>query len=432
MLTNKKYFYPVLFLIGLLMFSGVVLADMGTDSAYEQLKRAMKKTISLTNTDVSANFTSVAEMKMTDNGRLLEHTKNLRMQDDKTNTSLDRNERLKPDGNYMASIFYRNSQESISYDEGSDSYYLTKLHNQNMPPEGENRVNRIIEDERFKDIERIADAAVGNLKFYLNSEEKPEGTLITFSFTETQIPALVRAVGSFAVKQMFGNSYGNSERINKYPELVKEISLNNADGKVLIENDILLDLEADLEFSGVDRNGETHKVKINVSYRTNDIGTTIVKRPDLSGMKVVVNEAVKTAKRGYEKYVGKYSCDIVATVDNKFIKAGECTLDVKSFSDNTLNAVFTETYDPEYIKTIGITDKNDRTIPIEVRIDPDENDFYEPLVSFEYQVEGTKMQGQLFFDDYRASINVSLSTSDKFTKPYYSGGSSFDLKRVFD
>lgn len=282
---------------------------------------------------------------------------------------------------------------------GSDSetYYVTEFTEGN---------GTIMEDpfkqEEAEDIEKIADAVIGNLKDYVVVEEKADGSKeFSGSLQETQIPALVNAVASLQVKQM-----GQSRAEMLMPRLTKDIYVKEVTGNAAVNQDGTIEkVTATGKLCGTEEDGKVHELTLEVLVKISGINTTTVQAPDLTGKKVEKTSANSTesVKTAPQKYLGQYTNDIVIEKDQKFVKIGQRILEITDINQQSVSGKYREEYRQGYEEYASQTisefsfvanygeDKNDSTARFEA-----------------VQKDGSKLEGDLFFNSGSSQCYFNL------------------------
>src|SRR5690606_24726958 len=94
--------------------------------------------------------------------------------------------------------------------------------------------------------------------------------------SEVQVPALVNAVLSFAVKQSMidGGRYDGEIDV---PRLSQDIYVKKVSGRALADESGLLEsAQGALVISGADENGERHEFTFRIDIQLTEIGSTVV------------------------------------------------------------------------------------------------------------------------------------------------------------
>ncbi|WP_163192368.1 hypothetical protein [Clostridium thermarum] len=344
MRIKKKTAMLLSFALGSTLFATTAFAEVTTKSGYDQLKDAIKYT-SRSLSETLSSYTADVSYELKDNGVTLS-SENAVLKVDlekqaKENTVLS----VDFDGIKRTSYSYVDKKTSIYYDENEDTYNVLNLIDYE---------NTVVSPDPFKesttaDIERIIDALVGNLKDYVVVNDNTDGSKeISGSLKESQIPALVNAVTSFAFKHSYQLRYTtNYDSSNKtLPSLIKDIFVKEASGQMQVSKDGLISSAfATATLSGKDDKNVDHDITLEVLVKISEINSTLVTKPDLTGKKVVESTSQSKENNINTKlYVGKFKNDIVIEKDNQFVKVGERILTIEKVEGNTIIGNYDEEF----------------------------------------------------------------------------------------
>lgn len=342
MKLKKKTAMVISFTVGIMMFATTAMAEVASKSGYDQLKDSLKYTAENCTSTLS-NFTVDASLVVKDNGNTIMSESSINKYDISKNSEESTNTSIKG-STKTESYSYRDNNGYINKDSVSNVYCVTEYSN-------EKDKNRSVLENPFKedkaaDIEKIADALVGNLKDSVTVTEKQDGTKeISGSLNNAQIPTLINAFTSFQFKSSYGNT-NNSEDV--IPKLTKNIFVNGIKGNMTTDkNGLIKTILASGTLNGADKTGAEHQVTLEVLVKIENINSTTVTKPDLSKEKVVKNiERDYTKLTNPQKYEGKYTSDIIVEDDDKFTKIGEAIVNIEKIDNNTI----TGSYSKEYLK----------------------------------------------------------------------------------
>lgn len=343
MKLSKKAIAALSFTVGACVFVSTALADMALGTGYDRLKETAKYTAAQLEEGLS-NYTVEMTMTLKDNGATLLQTNSINKMDTVKKASEENS--VTQYANGVTRNHYRYSDPNLSiWKSGTDEkYYVTEYADgRRYSSEFTNPFN----EDGAAEVEKIVDALVGNLKDHVQIEERPEGgKLFSGSLSETQVPALVNAVASFAMKQMI-NEQGHMEDHEKLPEIESDIFIKKVTGTAVENSEGLLEsLTGEIILSGKDKNGAQHELTLHAGFQLSSVGNTEFSAPDLSGKKV---EKISETYNGFSsKYVGTYKNDIVIEKDGAFVKVGERTLEITSVDNGTVTGTYNETLDPAY------------------------------------------------------------------------------------
>ncbi|MHB1453274.1 MAG: hypothetical protein ACYCYM_04880 [Saccharofermentanales bacterium] len=427
MKKNKKILMSVSLIAGLLLIMSTAFADSINKSAYEQLKDTIRSTASNL-TESMANSTLKTTVVLKDNETTILSQINT-VKSDPENGSTETITVTEYLGQ-PASQSYNFSDKTghITYDAASDTYYVTEYTNMN-PGNGTVLGENPFDTEYAADMEKIFDALVGNLKNYVVVTVNEDGSKeFSGSLTDAQIPALINAIVSFASKQYFeSTSYassdysmreaGISESKNIFPEMSGDISVKSVSGKVTVNKDGVID-SAFLSgvLSGADADGNIHDLSLEALVLMQDINTTVVQKPDLTGKNVVVSKDTYVDTTALsQKFVGTYKCNIIEETPDTLLKIGERTLVVTEIADGRVKGSYTETYIAGYEDRL-----NDQS---EFTFDVAATDPYSVMLQFTDK-SGKIQNGSLYFDNTSYTVQFFIEN--------FKEAKNFTFVRVFD
>ena len=336
----------VSFTLGTLLVATTALADIANKSGYDQLKDALKLTAEQSS-DKFASYTMDYSMAVKDNGKTVMSENKINKYDRSKGTSENSSSGLSMNGtkisyqNYMDKTTHIHSEDDTTYNVTE----FTKERKQEAFPNP-------FKQDHADDIEKIADAVVGSLKDHVVVTVNLDGSKgLTGSLTDMQIPSLVNAVASFQLKQQFGNRFQDQD--NNMPRLTKDVFVKDVKGIGKMNKDgVMESILGTAVLSGKDDKGTVHDITIEVLAKLSGINATTVTKPDLTGKTVVKNvdnnEGPDSEMSNPEKFVGKFSNDIVIEKDKKFVKVGQRFIDITQFDNKTVAGRYYEVYKPEF------------------------------------------------------------------------------------
>lgn len=392
MKSKKKTVMFLSFTLGTLLAATTALADIADKSGYDQLKDALKVTAEQCSEKFNS-FTMDTSMVMKDNGKTLmtdnQTSKNDRSKD--AAETISSGESLRGDKHSYYTYMDKTTQINVS---GSDpTYYITEF-----TEEREREIfSNPFKEDRAEDLEKIADAIVGSLKDHVVVTDNADGSVgLAGSLTEVQIPALVNAVTSYAMKQEFNGTRQN------LPHLAKDIFVKEVRGIAKVNQDgVMENILGTAVLSGKDVQGTVHEVTVEVLVKLSDINSTTVNKPDLTGKKVVKNIGRDGSKiSNPAKFVGKFKNDILIDKDGKFVKVGERFVEVTQFDNQTLTGQYYEEYKPGFEEYAA----NQRDFKINAKKSDREHS-----LDFVYTTESGS-QGSLYIDEYEGKIHFNMHT----------------------
>ncbi|GIM28868.1 hypothetical protein CPJCM30710_15340 [Clostridium polyendosporum] len=344
MKIRKKTAIIASLVIGSLIFIITAVTEVASKSAYEQGKDTLKYT--------AENLTSKFSSYTVDMSVILKDNDNVIFSQDSVNKydiSKNASESVTTtvDGsNKTERYYYRDKNTLVTNNRKEDTYYVTEY---TSPLEYKFMTNPF-KEKNAEDIEKIADALIGNLKDNVVVSEKTDGSKeLSGSIREAQIPALVNAVASFQFKNSFGMNE-NTDNQNKMPKITKDIFVKEVKGKMVVDkNGIIQSVFGTAMLSGKDDDGKDHNITFELLGKISDIDSTKVTKKDLSGKKVV-----KSVQRDYnnlqnlQMYVGTYKSNVVIEKGGKFEKIGERILDIAHADNKNIAGRYHEQYKQGY------------------------------------------------------------------------------------
>lgn len=352
---RKKTVMAISFALGTLMFTTTALAEVTTKSGYDQLKDSLKYTGEQVTTGLSSY--SLDASTIIKDGNTVVYSQNTTNKYDITNKAMENVTETYDGKNKIKGYYYTDKNMQIVQNlqgkdndtyANPDTYYVTNFTDGNK---NTSWLKNPFDEEKAGDLEKIADAIVGNLRDAVVVNTKQDGTKeLSGTLNNTQIPSIVNALISFQFKNTYGSE--NNSRFAKMPKLSKDIFIKDAKGTITTDkNGLITNALASGVLSGKDKNNEIHNLTFETLYKISNLNSTTVKKPDLSGKKTVENNQTSS---GYdklsnpEKYIGKYTSNITAEKDGKFIKIGESTVTIEKINTETVTGTYEENYISEY------------------------------------------------------------------------------------
>ncbi|MBU3110555.1 hypothetical protein [Clostridium lacusfryxellense] len=340
MKLNKKTTTIISFMIGTVMFTTTAIAQVVTKSGYDQLKDSVKYTAENATTKLSS-YTADMSVVLKDNNTVLYSQDSLSKVDvskgvkETVTTTLEGSKKTE-DYNYS------DKNGSISKNADQNIYYTNEYAKPQKSTTSENPFKR----DGAADMEKIADALVGNLKDSVVVTQNADGSkTLSGSLSESQIPAIINAVVSLQSKNELGNRSNNPSE-NTMPKITKDVFVKQVKGNMVTTKDGLIQsVLGSGVISGKDEKGVEHKVTFELLAKMTEVNTTKVSKPDLNGKKVEKNVEQDYSKlTNPQKYIGKYKTDILIEKDAKFIKIGEKFLDITAVDDKGVSGRYYEQY----------------------------------------------------------------------------------------
>lgn len=398
MKLKKKTAMLMSFTLGTLLFATTALADIANKSGYEQLKDSLKLTAEKASEEFDS-FTLDISFVVKDNGQTIMSQNELEKYDRKNSTRESTSARESIFGEKYSGYNYFDKHTMIGFSNGDNTYHVTEFTDERKF----NTMENPFKEDRAEDVEKIADALVGSLKDYVMVNENPDGSkALSGSLSEVQIPPLVNAVSSFALKQEFNRPY-EQRGLN----LSKDIYVKEVKGTASINKDgVLENVLGTAVLSGTDAQGKAHEISIEILGKMSDINSTVVTKPDLTG-KNVVKEVAKSAEYGPEfsnpqKFVGKFKNDIVIEKNGKLVKAGERIVQITSIDSQSVSGRYHEEYaqgfeqlasiDKEFNFEGTFEQKSSRNARLTINAD-----------------SGKTYNGDIYFDEYAGKIYFNVN-----------------------
>lgn len=339
MMFSKKTAAVCAFVLGATILTATAFADTMLGSGFNSLKDSIKTTTTKL-TDEVDNFSADMIVTVKVDGKVISESSNNSKVDVK-NQTVEMNERTLSKGEITESYRYNDEGQTIYKNNEDNSYTVVEKRKNN---DDRKIIENPLEDEQFKDAEKILDAFVGNLQDIIQVEESGGKKMYIGNLSDTQIPPLANAISSFAFKYSILDEW-SAKRLN-IPSPKSNIYLENASGKAvenvegIIESGIFT-----ASISAKDSEGVEHIYSLDFSIDIKDVDSTVVEAPDLRGQEVTYT------KEGYEfdsKYIGKYKNDIVETNDGAFEKVGERFIEITSVEDGNIKGKYYEVYNEGY------------------------------------------------------------------------------------
>ncbi|WMJ77296.1 MULTISPECIES: hypothetical protein [unclassified Sedimentibacter] len=350
---NKRSAIFAVFILGVLVFATSAFADIMLGSGYHSLKDSAKTTMErLTNEVDNFNVDVIISLKV-DGETFIESTDNTKF--DIANQAQETSGTNLEKGEIRDRYMYIDENQYIYKNFEDGSYNVIKK--QKSDNSDRKIFENPFEEEQVMDAEKIMDAFVGSLEDIIQIEESGGKKMYMGNISNTEIPPLVNAVSSFALKYSIISEYTAKRLEVPYPK--SNIYVIEASGKA-IENEEGI-IESGIftaSMSAEDNSGTEHIYTVEFSIDIKDINNTVVTAPNLAGQKVTYT------KEGFEfdtKYIGKYKNDIVKEVDNSFVKQGERIIEITSVDDDSIKGRYYETYnegyEPDTVRNFEFTSK---------------------------------------------------------------------------
>lgn len=412
MKLKKKTAMITSFAVGMVMLTTTVFAEVVSKSGYEQAKDALKYTAESFSSELSS-YTIDASMVIKDNGKIIESENELSKCDRKKSAQENVHTSIKGN-NKVKSYYYRDKNVIISNDPIEDIYFETKLEKSD---EGY-KFNNPFKDENASDVEKIADALVGNLKDYVLVKNNADGSKeFSGTVSEAQIPTLINAITSYMLKSSTSSMNSNPHNESLMPLMSKDVYIKEVKGKALVDkNGLIQNIFGTGVFHGKDDKGVEHNLTFELLFKITNVNSTVVNKPDLSGKKV--EKSVQNNEDEFtnpEKFIGEYKNDIIIEKNGKFEKIGERTLNITKSDDKVVAGNYEEKYLKGYENYAGKLSK----VNFEAK-------YGEDRYSATYKVEGFSNTGYISLNGHEGSVYFDLP-HQRGNKVMYNGS----FNRVF-
>ena len=344
MIKNKKLMMALSFTLGATLLVSTAFADILSTSGYEHLKQAIKHTSKSCAKNLDS-FTAQISITIKDNEKVFISSTQTDKIDNTSGSSQSKSITECFNGTTNIDESYRDKKCSIGYSPWNDTYQIFEYSEESeIAP-----FTDIFEEDEMKDVEKIIDAGVGNLKDYVLVEKNSDGSKeFSGSLDDTQIPALVNAISSFAIKRTIPNL--GREIDDVFPKIQNDVFIKSVGGKATVNKDGILErIYGSGVISGKCEDGTAHELTLEVLVRIYDINSTIVTKPDLSDKKIEnISKTNPLSMSMPQKFIGKYKQDIVIDENNSFSKIGERIIVIESIDEKHVSGKYFETYKAEY------------------------------------------------------------------------------------
>lgn len=319
--------------LGTVLLLGSALADVALGSGYGQMKESLKITTKHM-AGLFDSYTVTGDMEVKMDGKVIAESRELNRQDIVNRRTEGESRHLNYDGEEQASYYYMDESYYVNQDlSGEDDTYYARARGGWTAPDDP------FEEEYAADIEKIADAAVGQLADVISVEQTEEGKVFSGHLTDAEIPALPNALAAFVVKYNALNTYPYDDFEDA---LTENVYVESVSGKAVAREDGVLESGL-LQFSvcGTDAQGNEHVLTFGLSVALTDINNTVIPLFDASGENVKISEAAEAEMYGLKaKHEGTYRCDIVKSDREAITKIGECTLYLEKADANGVSGHF--------------------------------------------------------------------------------------------
>jgi hypothetical protein len=401
--------------LGTVMFATTALAEVASKSGYEQAKDAMKYTADSLTSKLTS-YTADVSLVVKDNGNIVASENSVNKYDLKALTC--ENVTTSTEGsNKTERYFFRDKNSIINFNPNDGVYYVSEYRND----DNSFWVKNPFKEKEAGDIEKIADALIGNLKDYVVSAENADGSKeLSGSLSEAQIPAIVNAVASFQFKQAF--SYrGNPNEQKVMPKLTEDIFVKEVTGKMDVDkNGLVHNVLGTGKLVGKDEQGKEHNLTFELLMKVSNINSTVVNKPDLAGKKVQEsNKYEKDIISNPQIYTGTYKNNIVIKKDGKFEKIGERILEIEQIDSKTISGRYHE----QYLKGFESYAENAKNFKLDAKFEQ-----FPHNATFSYTTPtGKSTEGNISLDNRGPRLYLHVSA-------FYENDAMYDgnFERVFE
>lgn len=391
---KKKTAMLISFALGTTMFATTALAEVVSKNGYDQLKDSLKYTAENCTTKLS-NYTMEVSFVVKDNGNTIFSESSVNKYDVSKQAMENTNSRFE-NSTKSEYYYYADKNCNINKDGKQNIYFITEY----ASPREVHSFTNPFKEKQAGDVERIADALVGNLRDSVVVTQNTDGSKqLSGSLSESQIPALVNAVVSLQSKNAFGNNSNN----NNMPKITKDIFVKEVKGNMLVNKDGLIQSVLGTGvISGKDDNGTEHSLTFELLGKLSNVNSTTVNKPDLSNKKVEKNLEQDYSKLSNpEKYIGKYKTDILIEKDGKFQKIGERFIDITEVTSSGISGRYYE----EHTKGYEDYETNKKDFKFEAKFEKD-NATYGSFSSTSSSSDAIK--GHISIEQHSAKIYFNM------------------------
>jgi hypothetical protein len=342
-MKDKKMMTLIGFCVGAIVFTTTAYADIVAKTGYTELKKSIKYTAKMMATELDNYSTSLNVVIKEGDRELFSAWKRTKVDGNKLETT-DTFYNMGVTG--QEGYQYRDLTTTIQKGEreGKEVYYLTERN----APSHNNTHSDPFDFEEADDLERILDAAIGNVKDYLIASERADGTTeIQGNLSQVQIPPLINAISSFVFKQMYKDGIFQSVFQDNDPlkeRVLKDVYIKSVQMRTEIdENDLMEKVYFSLVTAAKSEEGGVYDLSFDLVYKIEDIGNTVVEKPNLEGKTVIhQNEIPKQYAMETQKYIGTYSAPIVVEREDQLVKIGERQLEIQRIEGEIIYGTYRE------------------------------------------------------------------------------------------
>lgn len=336
---NKKSTMFGIFIFGAMILVTSGFADAALGSGYQNLKKSLKTTTAKLVDDVDNFSVGITATLKVDGKIYSEETTNTKF-DIKNQAEETRTIQLQK-GNHVEYYSYSDKKQYINKNFEDGSYNVEE---RQKSRENTRIIQNPFEEEEVKDVERIVDAFIGSLENVIQVEQSGKKKMYLGDIGDSEIPPLINAISSFAFKYSILDDY--TIKTLNIPSPKSNVTLKEASGKAVENKDGIIESGIfSVSMSAKDDKGAEHVYTLELSMDIKGINSTVVVAPNLDGKKVTYS---KEGCPFDEKYIGKYSNNIVEVKNNSFVKVGERIVEITSVKEGNVKGKYYEVYNKGY------------------------------------------------------------------------------------
>lgn len=321
-----------LFLTGVLISGTVASADVLIGDGYNGAKQALKHTTK-TLSKKTDSFTASFSYEFMFDGDVRARETSETMYDLENQKRFESHTAYNVQDGDTSNFWYEDSEKTISHSSDTDSYYQT-----NYTDDVKTDISFIdpFDEDIAKDVEKVADAFVSNMKDYVQTKDTSDGGKVYFgSVSSSQMPVFANALSSFFMKYAFLDAY-NCDQMD-IPKLDGNLYCNEVSGKISQNADGLLDsIVGSISLIGTEKSGEEHSIQMSFSVSLYDINDTTVSEPEVDSDKLIVSSTEDDVDR-YRlsgANIGTYRGSAASRNGESFEKLGNVQLEITSVADD--------------------------------------------------------------------------------------------------
>ncbi|MEA4902060.1 hypothetical protein [Desulfitobacterium sp.] len=345
MKMKKKTTMILSFALGGMIFATTALADIASKDGYDQFKDTIKYTAEQCSETLDT-YTVDSSFVLKDNGKILSSENQIAKIDIRRNAQENTSTREDIVNGKSMYLTYSDPTIMIRQNSSDPIFYVTEY----TKPRKNDTVKNPFKEDRVEDAEKVIDAFVGSLRDQVIVKENTDGTKnFTGTISEVQIPTVVNAIASYALKQETAN---NSSQVMM--PLAKDIYIKEVHGIANVNTDGLLeDILGTATIVGLDKEGNSHEITLEALIKFSDINSTVVTKPDLTGQKVK-KQVITADSDGFqsisnpEKFIGRFNNDIIIEDKGKYVKIGERIIEITEIDSNHVAGKYYEKYKPGF------------------------------------------------------------------------------------